>query len=169
MKHIVLFSLWLCLLFVNVRADEPAGIRFFSGSWPEVVAESKRLNKPIFVDFHASWCPPCRRMAQEAFPNAAVGVKFNEHFISYQVDAEVGEGFTLAKRYAVQSYPTALYIIPTGELVHRAVGYGGVNAMLKQADMVLAMPQVRRSRRKRTDKNDLHIPALPTQPDSVRR
>jgi len=168
MERFAFLILFVCLLFVDVRADEPVGIQFFSGSWQEVLAEAKRQNKPIYVDFYTTWCPPCRRMTMEAFPNALVGAKFNEHFINYQVDAEIGEGFALAKRYAVQSYPTALYIIPTGELVHRGVGYGGVNAMLKQADMVLSMPIVRRSRRKRTPINGLVTPALQSQPDSVK-
>lgn len=170
MKRFFFLDLFVCLFFLPVRADEPAGIRFFSGSWQEVLTEAKRQNKPVFVDFHTTWCPPCRRMAREAFPNPAVGEKFNEHFINYQVDAEVGEGFNLAKRYAVESYPTALYLIPTGELIHRAVGYGGVKSMLQQADMVLAMPKVRRSRakRKRADIIDLPMPALVNQPDSAK-
>ncbi|GAB4027777.1 thioredoxin family protein [Spirosoma koreense] len=165
MKYFTFLGLLLCLLASVVRADEPTGIRFFTGSWPEVLAEAKRQNKPIYVDFYTNWCPPCRRMAREAFPNPQIGAKFNEYFISYQVDAEAGEGVDLAKRFTVQSYPTALYIIPTGELVHRAVGYAGVGAMLQQADMILKMPKVRQSRRKRVHTTDL--PISPAQPDTV--
>lgn len=168
MKHTVLFSLWLCLVVVNIRAEPPTGIRFFSGSWQDVLAESKRQNKPIYVDFYTNWCPPCRRMAREAFPNPAIGEKFNEHFISYQVNAEMGEGVNLAKRYVVQSYPTALYVLPTGEVVHKAVGYAGVNAMLQQADMVLSMPQVRRSRRRRTIGTELSTPVSGNKTDSIK-
>ncbi|MFD2571746.1 thioredoxin family protein [Spirosoma soli] len=169
MKYAALSVLFLCFLFVHARADEPVGIRFFTGSWTDVLAEAKRQHKPIYVDFHTTWCPPCRRMAREAFPNPQVGEKFNEHFVSYQVDAELGEGFTLARQYAVSSYPTALFITPEGELVHRAVGYGGVNAMLKQADMVMAMPKMRRSLRKRGHPNSSIIaaPTLTTLPDST--
>ncbi|GAB3943360.1 hypothetical protein GCM10028805_09490 [Spirosoma harenae] len=164
------YSTFVFLLFglTSSLAEEPTGIRFFSGTWQAVMAEAKRQNKPVYVDVYTSWCPPCKRMAREAFPNTAVGEKFNEHFISYQLDAEVGEGFELARRYAVVSYPTALYFVPTGELVHRAVGYAGVNAMLKQADMVLKMPQVRRFRRKRPKSVDLPPPILLNLIDSTK-
>ncbi len=138
-----------CLVLINARADEPVGIRFFSGSWQEVLAEAKNQNKPVFVDFYTTWCPPCRRMAREAFPNPAVGEKFNTYFVSYQINAEAGEGPDVARQYGVGSYPTSLFMTPAGELIHRAVGYGGVNAMLEQADMVLSMPKMRRSMSKR--------------------
>ncbi len=134
----------LCLLLTGFRVDGPTGIQFFGGSWNDALREAQRQNKPLFVDFYTTWCPPCRRMAREAFPDPRVGEKFNTRFINCQVDAERGEGIDLARRYAVASYPTALYITPTGEVVHRAVGYGGVSAMLQQADLVLAMPKVRR-------------------------
>ena len=167
MKSLFLFATFVSLFFPNNQLEEPAGIRFFTGSWQEVLQESKRLNKPIYVDFHTSWCPPCKRMSREAFPNPAIGAKFNENFISYQLDAEVGEGATLARLFAVASYPTALYFIPTGEIVHRGVGYGGVNAMLKQADLVLSMPKVRRSRRKRGTINEFTVPTSPALSDST--
>lgn len=166
MKRPAFFTLFLCLLLADVRADEPVGIRFFSGSWQQVLAQSRIQNKPVYVDFHTSWCPPCRRMAREAFPNSQIGAKFNEHFINYQVDAEVGEGVNLAKTYGVASYPTALFITPSGELVHRAVGYAGVNAMLQQADMVLAMPKIRRSR-SRKNRLDSGIQRTQPMPDQV--
>ncbi len=168
MKRLVLLILFGCLPGANVQADEPTGIRFFSGSWQQLLAEATRQNKPLFVDVYTTWCPPCRRMAREAFPDAAVGATFNKQFISYQLNAEVGEGVELAKRFAVQSYPTALYLLPTGELVHRSVGYGGVKSMLTQADLVLSMPTFRRFRkRKRTSGSDLRTLTLPDQTDTM--
>lgn len=147
MKDILLL-LVLILAPLGGQADEPAGLRFFRGSWQQLMQEAKLQNKPIYVDFHTGWCPPCRRMAREAFPNPTIGAAFNERFINYQVDAELGEGPTLARQFGVASYPTALFFTPDGDLVHRAVGYGGVNAMIQQADMVLRMPQIRRSIRR---------------------
>ncbi|WP_080057860.1 tetratricopeptide repeat protein [Spirosoma aerolatum] len=125
-------------------SDEPSGgIRFFKGSWQQVLAEAKRQNKPVFVDVYTTWCPPCKRMAKEAFPNPKIGSTFNVHFINYQLDAEKGEGIDVAKLYAVASYPTALYITPDGALIHRAVGYGGINGMLDQVEHVLRIPALK--------------------------
>lgn len=165
------FAITLCLLLTQVRADEPTGVRFFNGSWQQALAEARRQHKPLFIDFYTSWCPPCRRMAREAFPDPKLGGTFNARFINYQVNAEYGEGVQLAQRYAVASYPTALYMTPDGELVHRAVGYGGVNAMIQQAGLVLSMPRMRRSLRKRgrTTTATSPAPAGPSvQPDSGR-
>ncbi|GAB3992704.1 hypothetical protein GCM10028807_26160 [Spirosoma daeguense] len=170
MKSLFLFATFISFFWpTDYPFEEPAGIRFFTGSWQEVLQEAKRQNKPIYVDFHTSWCPPCKRMSREAFPNPEVGTKFNENFISYQLDAEVGEGAALARLFAVASYPTALYFIPTGEIVHRGVGYGGVNAMLKQADLVLSMPKVRRTRRKKGVNHEVTAPVFtsPSQTDST--
>ncbi|SFE11344.1 thioredoxin family protein [Spirosoma endophyticum] len=123
--------------------DGPTGITFFTGSWKDVLAEAKRQNKPVYVHVYTTWCPPCKRMTLEAFPNPKIGAKFNVHFINYQLDAEKGEGIDVAKRYVVSSYPTALYIAPNGALIHRAVGYTGINGMLDQADKMLETPQLR--------------------------
>ncbi len=137
--------LLLVLTLISSRADEPVGMRFFAGSWQQALTESQRLGKPLFVEFYANWCPPCHRMAREAFPNPAIGNAFNPHFINYRIDAEIGEGPELAKRFAVGSFPTTLYFTPTGDIAHRAVGYAGVNSMIQQVKLVLKMPPMRRA------------------------
>ena len=119
------------------RTDEPAGIKFFTGSWKEVLAEAKRQNKPIFVDIFTTWCGPCKLMAKQAFPDPKVGEKFNANFISYQIDAEKGEGIEVAKKYTVDAYPTSLYVSANGDLIHRAIGYGGIKGMLEEADKAI--------------------------------
>ncbi|MBN8823407.1 MULTISPECIES: DUF255 domain-containing protein [unclassified Spirosoma] len=139
-------ALTICITIQGrpLTSDDPSGgIRFFKGSWQQVLAEAKRQHKPIFVDVYTTWCPPCKRMAKEAFPNPKIGSTFNVHFINYQLDAEKGEGIDVAKLYAVASYPTALYIAPDGALIHRAIGYGGINGMLDQVDHVLRIPALK--------------------------
>ena len=143
--HVLRLSLCLALLAsidLNARSATPpydeVGITFFKGSWKEVLAEAKRQNKPVFVDIYTTWCGPCKRMAREAFPDAKVGEKFNANFISYQIDAEKGEGIDVAKKYAVNAYPTSLYVSADGGLIHRAIGYGGIKGLLDEADKAVA-------------------------------
>lgn len=138
------FVFTLYLFLVDIHAQPPAGVQFFAGSWQAALAEAKRQNKPLFVDVYTTWCPPCRRMEREAFPNVKVGETYNARFINYKINAEFGEGADVARSYAVASYPTALYIAPNGELMQRSVGYGGINALITQANMALAIPKLRR-------------------------
>ena len=119
------------------RADDPAGIKFFTGSWKDVLTEARRQNKPVFIDIYTTWCGPCKMMAKQAFPDAKVGEKFNANFINYQIDAEKGEGITVAKQYAVAAYPTSLYVSADGDLIHRAIGYGGIKGLLDEADKAI--------------------------------
>ena len=144
LEKTALFSLSLYFVVSNLFAQSPSGVQFFIGSWKDALIEAKRQNKPLFVDVYTTWCPPCRRMAREAFPNAKVSERYNARFINYQIDAESGEGIDVAKSYAVASYPTLLYIAPNGELMQRSVGYGGINALITLADMALAIPKLRR-------------------------
>jgi len=146
MKRICLLLL-LTLPATPNHATEPGGMQFFAGSWQQALAESQRTGKPLFVAFYANWCPPCHRMEREAFPNPAIADAFNTRFVCYRIDAEVGEGPGLASRYNVGSFPTTLYMTPTGGIVHRAVGYTGVNGMIQQAKLVLKMPPMRRALR----------------------
>ncbi|AQG78159.1 thioredoxin family protein [Spirosoma montaniterrae] len=129
--------LLLCLTVSAVRAEEPAGIRFFNGSWKDVLAEAKKQKKPVFVDIYTTWCGPCKQMAKQAFPDTKVGEKFNANFVNYQIDAEKGEGIEVAKKYAVTAYPTSLYVSADGDLIHRVIGYNGIPGMLTEADKAI--------------------------------
>lgn len=60
-------------------------------------------------------------MAQTVFSLPTVGYYYNQTFINLKIDAEEGEGITLAKKYGVRSYPTYAFIDPaTEEIVHRS-------------------------------------------------
>ncbi|CCH51165.1 thioredoxin domain protein [Fibrisoma limi BUZ 3] len=137
-----LLALACCLATLTAQStpiltDDTVGIRFFKGSWNDVLAEAKRQNKPVFVDVYTTWCGPCKLMAREAFPNPQVSEKFNASFINYQIDAEKGEGVTIAKQYAVDAYPTSLFVLGDGNLIYKTSGYTGIQGMMAEADKAI--------------------------------
>ena len=129
----------------NSIVDVPiVGIKFFSGTWKQVLAEAKIQHKPIFLDLYTTWCAPCKQMAQEAFANKRIGTTFNTQFINYRLDAEKGEGRILAKRYNVDSYPTLLFLLETGEVLYRPNGYKNLQAFIKASDQAIALANERK-------------------------
>lgn len=104
------------------EADNTKGIVFFNGNFNEALAQAKKENKVLFVDFYAVWCVPCKRMAKTVFTLDEVGRYFNQHFISIQIDAEKPENVQLAKNYKVEAYPTVAFIAPDGKALSVNVG-----------------------------------------------
>lgn len=73
-------------------------------------------DKPVLVDFWASWCGPCR----------AVGPIIDELAEDYKDKAVIGkvnvdEQQALSERFKVMSIPTLL-IFKNGEVVHQMIG-----------------------------------------------
>ncbi|MBD3592149.1 thioredoxin family protein [Bacteroides sp. GM023] len=116
-----LLILAACIYAISLSAQS-AGINFLHGvTWAEAVTKAKAENKLIFIDFYTQWCGPCMNMAQTVFSLPTVGYYYNHTFVNLKIDAEEGEGMTLAKKYGVHSYPTYAFIDPTTEnIVHRS-------------------------------------------------
>jgi thioredoxin 1 len=83
-----------------------------TATFDSVVLESDR---PVVVDFWASWCGPCRRLAP-IFDELA-SEQTDVRFVSIDVDAEPA----LAQRFGVASIPT-LHFFRDGDLVASQTG-----------------------------------------------
>ncbi|SFF91419.1 thioredoxin family protein [Prevotella sp. KH2C16] len=131
----ILFICMICALSVQLAGAQ--GIQFFKGSWNDVMAEAKSTGKPVFIDVYTSWCMPCKKMAKETFTQKEIGDYFNVHFVNYQIDAEKGEGISIARQYKVTAYPTCLFVLPNGKLVHTFLGFQTVKQLLKQGQQAV--------------------------------
>jgi thiol-disulfide isomerase/thioredoxin len=79
--------------------------------------ESAATGKPILLHFSSSNCPPCRRLEQGAFRDPSLVQLIDQQVIPCQVQVE--QMPEVAQRYRVQSWPTDLYLSPSGSELHR--------------------------------------------------
>lgn len=130
-------TLSLLFIFPSILFAQEEGIKFFSGTFEEALAEAKKQDKPLFVDFYAVWCGPCKRIAREIFPLKEVGDYFNEKFINLQLDAEAPENVEIAKKYKVSAFPTLGFISNDGTPISITVGGVDKSTLLENAKIAV--------------------------------
>jgi thioredoxin 1 len=108
-------------------------------TFESIINEATAANKIIFVDIYADWCGPCRHMDENVFNKTAIADRFNDSFINYKVNAEDFDGYNVALKYNVRSYPTYLFLKPDGEVLYRLEGVFTVEGMLEEADFAKSL------------------------------
>ena len=84
-----------------------------AANFDEVVLKSE---KPVMVDFYATWCGPCKMMAPvveriaEAYEGKAVIAKL-----------DIDEAIEIAQRYRIMSVPSFVFF-RNGEVVDTVIG-----------------------------------------------
>lgn len=89
--------------------------------------EVMNSDKPVLIDFWATWCGPCRMLAPIIEEIA------NEHNDIKVGKVNVDEEAELAEKFDIESIPT-LVLIKNGKIVSRSLGYrpkSDIEEMLK--------------------------------------
>ncbi len=80
--------------------------------------------KPVLIDFYATWCGPCKMIA----PIIEEVANTRDDVVVCKVD--VDEAGAIANAYDIQSIPT-LVLLKDGKLADKAVGYRPLEAILE--------------------------------------
>lgn len=115
---------------------EGKGVNFIKGAevrFSDVLAQAKRENKRILVDFWATWCHACMDMNKTSLLDTRMGNLLNYSFVNYSVDIDHDpDAKELMKKYEVNVFPTYLILNPDGTAYNRVVGSGAVQNFAKR-------------------------------------
>ncbi len=115
-------------------------IRWFPGS-VERLEQAVAKGRPVFIDFYADWCIPCKELDKFTFPDPEV-VELSHKFLMLKVDL-TGSGNPmnerLKNRFSVKGVPTLLLLYADGTeaLDLREVGFIEKDALLDKMQKVL--------------------------------
>ncbi len=102
-------------------------IEVTSSTWDETVMNA---TEPVFVDFWAEWCGPCRIVSPlvEELAEKFSGMKFAK--------LNVDQNPEIADRYGIRGIPT-LMIFKGGQIVDQTVGAAPKDTLVQQIEGVL--------------------------------
>ena len=72
--------------------------------------------KPVLIDFHATWCGPCRQVAPIVDAIAAEHPEYNI------VKVDIDQAMSAAQQYGVMSVPTLVVLNSDGTPVSQTTG-----------------------------------------------
>jgi thioredoxin:protein disulfide reductase len=79
----------------------------------DVLKEARKLNKPVIIDFYATWCTPCRDLEEVTFHDASVVNQAESGFVMVKVDVSKGGNpmhDQLLQQYEIKGVPTIVFV-----------------------------------------------------------
>ncbi|MBP7146986.1 MAG: thioredoxin family protein [Acidobacteria bacterium] len=92
------------------------------------IDEARESGKPVLVGFTAAWCPPCKVMKREVWPDPDVGAAA-AGYVPVLIDVDAPGNAAVTRRYGVRGIPTILILDAEGRVLRE----GG---FMSRADMI---------------------------------
>jgi protein disulfide-isomerase len=129
-------------LMISAATSLQAAELTWQTDFAEASKQAAQEHKYILLDFTGSdWCPWCIKMDKEVFDQSQFSAFAVKNLILVKVDfprktaqspAEKSQNEELAKKYAIEGFPTYILLDSSGKEVRRQVGYlqGGATAFI---------------------------------------
>lgn len=101
----------------------------------QALATARAENKVVLIDFFTTWCPPCKQMDAQTWPQARIKEWVSKNAIAIRINAEAER--EIAQRYSVKAYPSMLFVKPDGTERDRLVGFVETGRFVAEADEIV--------------------------------
>lgn len=133
-KTVIIFTVFLLFVSSFLIGGGKEGIHWLNH--PERAFKlAKEKGAPIFIDFWASWCGPCKRMERDVWPDEQL-IKLSKHFVFLSVDADLRRGIN--SKYNVRVLPTLVITDSAGNVLNHFEGYKSAKYLI---DVMKVIPK----------------------------
>ncbi len=108
-------------LFFSISCSsrkEPNKISWHKTGMESALQEATKLNKPLFVYWGASWCPPCASIKSRVFTHAHF-IQETKNFIPVYLDGDSKSAQHWGEKLKARGYPTLMILSPDGKEITR--------------------------------------------------
>jgi len=105
------------------------------------LAEARRTNRPLMIDFMAEWCPPCRAMEDSTFNDPDV-IQRAASFVTIRIDVDKQREVAIryngnARKYGGVGIPNILFMTAGQTRLKHIIGFQGPQQLVAVMDSVL--------------------------------
>lgn len=117
---------------------KPNHANFIKDDLNFALTKAKKDKKLVFIDFMASWCPPCIRLEHETF-NTTVFQKVSKDFVLVRIDVDKDENQKIKDQYQIKAFPTLVITNDKGQELDRILDF------LPAENLALKLKQIQRN------------------------
>lgn len=99
------------------QTPAPVTLHWFD-SWTEASAKSQKEGRVLMVEFSTEWCHYCRFVEEQIFTESQVAEKL-EPLVLLRVDGDAAIHQSLLSQYAIEGFPTFVFLDPKGKEILR--------------------------------------------------
>ena len=133
---LIVFGIFLVNNAIHAKGSD-IDWNHYNGQRIEQLVEN---DKPVFIDFYADWCAPCKQLDRETFTDKNV-VEISKNFNMIKVDCTAPDAITKSfmDKFKVSGMPTLVFLSKDGkeDPALREIGFVGPEEFIKSLNKVL--------------------------------